>query len=83
MVYKFQLEVFRKTEFWQIYQLTFEWAKVVLRGGIVQAVTLATRALANTFPLAHTLVLLARTLPALIRMENQFYFIWYGRMCLL
>ena len=50
---------------------TFEQSEEIFYHSIVQTVTLAAHALANTFLPEHLLVLFVLVLPALVRMENQ------------
>ena len=58
-------------ELLQIQQLTFEQPEEILYHRIVQTVTLAAHALANTFLPEHLLVLFVLVLPAQIGMKNQ------------
>ena len=61
-------------ELLQIQQLTFEQPEEIFYHGIVQTVSLAAHALANTFLPEHLLVLFVLVLPALVRMKNQVCF---------
>ena len=68
---QFLLEVLHGLELLQIQQLTFEQSKEIFYHSIVQTVSLAAHALANTFLPEHLLVLFVLVLPTLVRMENQ------------
>ena len=68
---QFLLEVLHGLELLQIQQLTFEQPEEIFYHSIVQTVSLAAHALANTFLPEHLLVLFVLVLPALVRMENE------------
>ena len=66
--------MFHGAKLLQIQQLTFEQPEEIFYHSIVQTVSLAAHALANTFLPEHLLVLFVLVLPALVRMENQVCF---------
>ena len=68
---QFLFEVFHGLELLQIQQLTFEQPEEIFYHSIVQTVSLAAHALANTFLPEHLLVLFVLVLPALVRMKDQ------------
>ena len=63
--------MFHGAELLQIQQLTFEQPEEIFYHSIVQTVSLAAHALANTFLPEHLLVLFVLVLPALVRMKDQ------------
>ena len=65
-------------ELLQIKQFTFKQSEEVFCHCIVQTVSFATHTLPDAFCIEHTLVQLVLVLPALVRVENETYPVWYG-----